>query len=186
MRIMPAGLVVILAAIALACGAGPRPAAAGDGPGTVLGRALADGTLHTLEGDTPPAPGSGGILVVNFWATWCKPCKQEMPLLDRLHRRLRETGGAVVAVSVDRNPDRVAEFVKDLELALPVCVDGPEGLAEALDLEYLPYTYVLDGSGHIIHQGAGGEGENWTAVIETVDRLLAGGTEPAGGTRGME
>jgi len=84
----------------------------------------------------------------------------------------------VIAVSVDRKPERVSDFVTELGISLPVCVDGPEGLAEKLDLEYLPYTFVLDGAGRIVHEGAGGEGENWAVVVETVEGLLAQEPEP--------
>jgi thiol-disulfide isomerase/thioredoxin len=181
-----AGLGMMLAVL-LHSGAAPvPPAVAGEGRGGALVTALADGSLHTLDGSPLPRPGTGGVLVVNFWATWCKPCKGEMPLLDELHRRLGETGGAVIAISIDRKPERVSDFVAELGLGLPVCVDGPEGLAERLDLEYLPYTFVLDGAGRILHEGAGGKGENWAAVEETVDRLLAQDREPSSPeTRGM-
>jgi thiol-disulfide isomerase/thioredoxin len=181
-----AGLGAMLAVVLLPGTAPVPPAAAGEGRGPALVTALADGSLHTLDGSPLPVPGGGGVLVVNFWATWCKPCKSEMPLLDELNRRLGRSGGAVIAVSIDRKPERVSDYVAELGLELPVCVDGPEGLAERLDLEYLPYTFVLDGAGRILHEGEGGKGENWAAVEETVDRLLAQEAESASPeTRGM-
>ena len=139
---------------------------------------------HPLEGTATFSDFRGEVVVVNFWATWCAPCKKELPALQALSRRLGEEG-RVVAISVDRDPERVEEFLAANRLDLPVFVDGPEGLARKLDLESLPYSYVLDRDGRVIFAGPGsGSGERgWTALTAAVDRALDQ-RPPAVATRG--
>jgi len=122
---------------------------------------------------------AGQILVVNFWASWCKPCKREMPLLDELHTRMSARYGHVLAVSVDRDPGRVMKFLEENELDLPVFVDGPDGLAKKLDLAYLPYTIVMDADGTVVFAGASGAAKQWTRLVDVVERLLVGGKNSA-------
>lgn len=134
----------------------------------------AEGTIaRTLLGHSQVGQWKGEVLVVNFWATWCNPCKKEIPLLDDLHRRMIEQSGRVIAISVDRDAGRVARFLEENDLSLPVFVDGPEGLIKALDLDYLPYTFVLDTSGRIVFQGNAAKSEKWAEMTGVVNRLLA-------------
>lgn len=144
-----------------------------DSAETDAGRVLAARQLRGLDGRMMTV-GSlrGEIVVVNFWATWCKPCKREMPLLDALNARMRGKG-RVVAVSIDRDRRRVAAYVAENGLHLPVFVDGPDGLASTLDLEYLPYTMVLDADGEVVFAGPVPSGEPWTEFTALVDRLTA-------------
>jgi len=139
---------------------------------------LRERTLRSASGDplrVDHAPGT--VLVVNFWATWCRPCRREMPLLDTLHDRLAGRGG-VVAISVDHDLARVARFVERNRLHLPVFVDGPEGMARDLDLATLPATFVLDGSGRIVYRCAGIEEQTLGELNAAVDRVLEETTLP--------
>jgi thiol-disulfide isomerase/thioredoxin len=115
----------------------------------------------------------GDVVVLNFWASWCKPCRKEMPLLDRLHSRIASSSGRVVAISVDREPRRAAAFLEEHSLTLPAYVDGPDGLAAKMDLPVLPYTVVLDRAGRVAFAGpvtpAG-----WGAFERMVVGLLGG------------
>ena len=103
-------------------------------------------------------------------------------VLDALHRRMSGQSGRVIAISVDRDRDRVARFLEENDLSLPVFVDGPEGLIKKLDLDYLPYTFVLDASGQIVFQGNAAKSKKWAEMTGVVDRLLA----KAATTRPME
>jgi len=115
---------------------------------------------------------TGEVVVINFWASWCKPCLREMPLLDELHTRMSRQGGRVLAVSVDHDPKRARRFIEQNNLTLPVYVDGTEGLAKKLDLAHLPYTIVLDSYGQVVFAGAGGAGPEWTKLTTLVEELL--------------
>lgn len=161
-------LVPWIAALAL----GTAAAVHADPSSRALPQAAAEHVLDTADGPVRLADLDGEVVVVNFWATWCKPCVKEMPLLEALHARLQERGGRVLAVSVDRDPEAVARYIEREGLRLPVAVDGPDGLARMLDLPALPYTIVLDRSGRVGFAGPGGEGEPWTHMETALRTVL--------------
>lgn len=144
-----------------------------DSAETDAGRIVAVHPLRGLDGERLTV-GSlrGEVVVVNFWATWCRPCKHEMPLLNALNARM-QGAGRVVAVSIDRDRKRVARFVEENHLSLPVYVDGPDGLASNLDLEFLPYTMVLDSDGTVAFAGPVHPGKPWRDFTALVDSLTA-------------
>jgi thiol-disulfide isomerase/thioredoxin len=166
--------IVFAALLLLACAPVVRDAQAAPGRGAdaqAIRRALALHPLHTLDGK--PVALDGGVVVVNFWATWCKPCRHELPILDRLHRELLADGGRVIAVSLDLEGENVRRFVKANRLGLPVCLDGPDGLAKQLALGEVPYTIVLDRKGEVAYTLAG-TSDRQLAELSAVARRLAG------------
>jgi len=113
-------------------------------------RALASHVLRTTDGvKLPLASLRGEVVVLNFWASWCRPCRRELPALDDLHAALAGRGARVLAVSIDEDARNVDRFVKSNHLTLPVYHDGPEGLAKALNLTHIPCTLVLDRRGDV-------------------------------------
>jgi peroxiredoxin len=119
-----------------------------------------DFTLPTLAG----APMSlhearGQVVVLNLWATWCLPCQQEMPALERLHRAMGANGVRVLAVSIDTevgtvdvmgNPGGdVARFVADYALTMPILLDPKNSLRKTYGLVGLPTTYIIDREGRV-------------------------------------
>jgi len=136
--------------------------------------ALATATLHTLDGhDDSLARLRGHVVVVNFWASWCAPCRREMPRLAALDAELAAHGDHVIAVSIDDDPANARRFLATHALALPVAVDGPNGLARALDLQQVPVTLVLDRDGSIACAVGGGDEASLARVSETARRLAA-------------
>ncbi|HEX7089621.1 MAG TPA: TlpA disulfide reductase family protein [Longimicrobiales bacterium] len=107
----------------------------------------------------------GRVVLLNVWATWCPPCVQEMPALERLHRELGPLGLAVIGVNVDAsvgafdrdgNPGgNVGAFVEQLGLTFPIWLD-PEGRIEKLyRINGLPTTFIIDRNGRIVRQERG-------------------------------
>lgn len=94
----------------------------------------------------------GRVVLLNLWATWCGPCIEEMPSLDRLQAKLGEQDLAVVAVSQDvQDPDSVRRFFERLKLSnLALYTDAPNAFADALDVQGLPSSLVLDRAGRIV------------------------------------
>jgi thiol-disulfide isomerase/thioredoxin len=169
-----------MALVALALAAAPHTAAsgariAGVGAGADQAqRALASHPLATLDGRTLTlAELRGEVVVVNFWASWCAPCRHELPALDRLHADLARRGGRVLAVSIDLERRNAARFAKMNRLALPIAHDGPDGLAKRLDLRHVPFTIVLDRTGTVAFTTSGSDAASIAKVGEVARQLLA-------------
>lgn len=91
----------------------------------------------------------GRIVLVNFWATWCVPCKIEMPALDRLESALGGPDFAVLPIALDREgAEKVVPFYESAELGnLPVAIDADNGIANALGIQALPTTILVNRDG---------------------------------------
>jgi peroxiredoxin len=140
--------------------------------------------LRTVDGVTLSlASLRGEVVVINFWASWCRPCRKELPELDALHATLAARGGRVLAVSIDEDPRNVERFVRAHGLTLPVYHDGPEGLARALDLGHIPYTLVLDRRGEVAYASSGADRAALEALEKTTLSLLASATREEGDAR---
>jgi peroxiredoxin len=98
------------------------------------------GARHDLSGT--PAP----LVLVHFFATWCEPCREELPALQRLSDRGKESSLAVFAISVGEPDLRVRRFFEPMSLTFPVLLDRDKEVAKIWQVETLPTTYVLDGA----------------------------------------
>ncbi len=136
--------------------------------------------VEALAGDTARlSDWAGHVILLNVWATWCPPCRREMPSLERLHRRLADEGLRVVAVSVDDPAggrtvrQMVSGFVEEHGLTFPVLLD-PGG--RSVELVYgtpgLPTTFLIDRQGRIRRRVVGGAAWDQAPYSEMVQRLL--------------
>jgi len=176
-----AGMVL---AATLACAPQASAGDAHDGApgGAAVRAALAGKTLVALDGTKLRGDAlRGEVVVVNFWATWCKPCRREMPRLAELDRTLRARGGRVVAISIDEDPENVRRFAKSLGLSIPLYVDGPKGLVRTLDLAHVPTTFVLDRDGVVVHRSTGSTDADLDRLASVAGRLAGGGVERTAG-----
>ena len=148
--------------------AAPTGVVAGDDAERLLEYELArlDGETHTLAAD------AGDVVVVNFWASWCPPCLEELPTLDAWHDEWSSRGARVAAISIDRDERKARRFVEKTGLDLDLYLDGPDGLARELDLPFLPCTYVLDQDGEIVLVSGGSTEQELERVRRTVEGLL--------------
>lgn len=109
-----------------------------------------DFTLKTIDGKSfQLADYRGKVVVLNFWATWCPPCRQEIPDFVKLQKELGARGLQIVGISLDEDgPDVVREFMKEVKFNYPVIHD--DGTTNNLygPIEYMPTTYVIDRNGH--------------------------------------
>jgi peroxiredoxin len=86
----------------------------------------------------------GQIVFLNFWATWCVPCRLEMPAMDRLYREFKGRGFVVLAVNLQEGPAAVRAFVKELKLTFPVVLDPKGETAMTYSVRGLPATYFIN------------------------------------------
>lgn len=119
-------------------------------PGTLVATPLPEVTITELAGRTVAlAELRGRPVLINFWATWCPPCREEMPALERVERVWRERGAVVLAVNFEEDGETIRRYLAENGLTLPVYQDGAGVAAEKLDITYLPTTLFVDGAGTI-------------------------------------
>ncbi|HSN76096.1 MAG TPA: TlpA disulfide reductase family protein [Anaerolineae bacterium] len=119
-------------------------------PGEPMAQALPDVTLLDTSGaPVRLADLRGRPLLLNFWATWCPPCDEEMPALEALYLQQGGEGVQVVAVNLQEAPQMVATYLAAKGLTLPVLLDSAGELAAQLDVTYLPTTFFVDETGII-------------------------------------
>lgn len=119
--------------------------------------AAPDFTLKNLDGeDVTLSDLKGQVVIVNFWATWCPPCRAEMPSMQRAWMEIRDKGVVMLAVHVGGNEDKVWSFVGDYELDFPVVIDAKSEVADAWPMKGLPSTFVVDPEGRIAYRAIGG------------------------------
>jgi len=178
------GVIATLAGLAVAA---PGAAAAVPGLGASANQvreALAAQSARTLAGDPVSlAAAPGEVVIVHFWASWCAPCRKELPRLDRLHGEMRGRGGRVVAVSIDRERGNAERFARARRLALPIVHDGPDNLARRLDLRAVPLSIVLDRDGEVALTSRRSDAAGIAALESAVRALLAApvATRPSAG-----
>lgn len=120
--------------------------------------------LTTLEGGLQPLHHwRGKILVVNFWATWCAPCRVETPILVKIQHKYASKGVEIVGISLD-SASKVQEFAKEYKVQYPLLIAGLEIIEITKDLgnmaAALPYTVVLDRIGNVQARHLGGISES--------------------------
>lgn len=118
----------------------------------------------------------GKYVLINFWATWCKPCVTEMPSLDRLASRLQKKGGVVIAISQDEGgPSQVRPFTEKLNLSkLRILFDPEKRSFRDYALRGLPTTVLISPTGNLIARLEGGATWDDGALVAQVERLTTG------------
>jgi peroxiredoxin len=97
----------------------------------------------------------GDVVMINFWATWCGPCRQEMPLLDALYGRYQRVGFQLLGVNIDDDSGKALGMVEELGVSFPVLFDAEKSVSRQYQVEAMPVTVIVDRSGTVryIHQG---------------------------------
>jgi peroxiredoxin len=113
-------------------------------------RASADFTLQDLDGKQWKLSSlRGQVVLVNFWATWCPPCRKEMPDLDALYSRFRKKGLVVLAIS-DEDAGKVTPFLNEHKVAYPILLDKDRAVNKLYGVEGIPKSFVYDREGKLV------------------------------------
>ncbi len=141
---MPAALAALLLVLPLAAPAAPATAPAPDF--SLPARAGGDVSLASLRGQ---------VVLVNFWATWCGPCRKEMPLLEQIYQRYRGLGFTLLAVNVEEDSAGADRWLKDTPVTFPVLFDRDNHVSKLYQVTAMPSTVIIDRKGQVrfIHYG---------------------------------
>jgi peroxiredoxin len=117
----------------------------------------------------------GRVVLLNFWATWCKPCEDEMPAMQRLHDGLAGAEFELVAVSVDEGDDEVRAFRDRLGLRFPILRDPGKRAAGAYQTFRFPESWLIDRDGIVVARYVGPREWDDPIYVERIRRLIGGG-----------
>lgn len=97
----------------------------------------------------------GKVVLINFWASWCGPCRQEMPLLEKLHQRYASYGFTVLGVNVEEESAAARKLLKDIPVSFPVLFDTRNSASKAYNVSAMPSTVMVDRDGNMryLHMG---------------------------------
>ncbi len=97
----------------------------------------------------------GDVVMINFWATWCGPCRQEMPLLNELYGRYQRVGFSLLGVNIDDDSRRAIAMINELGVSFPVLFDEHKEVSKLYQVEAMPVTILLDREGTVryVHPG---------------------------------
>ncbi len=166
-------VVIGLILISSGCGGGESTAPPADPEPT--SRVAPDFTLNDLDGvPFSMASNSGNVRIVDFWATWCPPCIDEMPMYKELHDEYATAGVQIIGISMDDEDhlERVREFIEKIGIEYQILM-GTEEVREAYEVPGLPATYVLDQDGNIIKSFVGAKPKK--VLVELIEGLLSQG-----------
>jgi peroxiredoxin len=119
---------------------------------------------------------NGKVVLVNFWATWCKPCEDEMPAMETLYRELHGAGFELIAISVDDDRAAVAAFRDRLGLSFPILIDAEQDAAAAYQTFRFPESFLIGRDGIVVERYIGPKEWAAPAYVSRVRRLLDAGT----------
>jgi thiol-disulfide isomerase/thioredoxin len=117
----------------------------------------------------------GRVVFLNFWATWCPPCREEMPSMESLYRRFRDKGMEFLAVDIQEDPAKVAAFFEEFGLTFPAALDRNGLVSGKYGIRGIPSTFIIDRNGSMIAAVVGGKKWDTQAVISAFETLLGAG-----------
>jgi peroxiredoxin len=144
--------------------------------GGLVGKPAPDFTLLDMQGrQVSLSQFRGKVVILNFWATWCPPCRKEMPSMERLYRDFKEKDMVMLAVNVDENGKQaVREFLQRMPYSFPILLDNENIAQNSYGVFRLPESFVIDRNGVVIEKIIGAC--NWLSgpTFNLINFLLNG------------
>ena len=138
--------------------------------------AAPDFTLPDMDGETYALQDfRGKVVLINFWATWCPPCRKEMPALEALYKKLGDEPFAVLAVNQWEDPDHVFAYTGQLNVfpTFPILFDPESAISEKYRVKGLPTSFLIDKKGRLAYRAVGGRNFDHAEVERLIRELLA-------------
>jgi len=159
-----------LAALALGLEFGALPTLAADK--LKPGDSFPDLAQYQLEGPLPE-PWKGKVVLVDFWASWCGPCKASFPVMEELFKQYGKDGLLIIAVNLDDKREKMDAFLKDHPVSFLTVRDAAKKLVGAVNIKSMPSSFVLDRDGRIVavHNGFRGD-ETKKEYVQQLEALL--------------
>jgi peroxiredoxin len=140
----------------------------------IRGSAAPDFEARVLDGREPVGLDAyrGQVVLLNFWATWCKPCEDEMPAMQRLYAALAPAGFELLAVSVDKSAPEVAAFRDRLGLTFPILLDPDERVSRSYQTTGYPESFLIDADGEVLERYVGPREWDDALYVDRIRKLL--------------
>ena len=172
---------LLVVAISLACSReASGPAKTGQAPATQsqpelgVGATMPAYTAALLDGGSfDVAAERGKVVLINVWATWCGPCRYEIPALEKLHQKYESRGFKVVGVSIDEGElQPVKQFVSEHDMRYPIAHDPDGKVANMFQTEVIPTSVLIDRKGKIVWEKRGAIEENEEPLTKAIENAL--------------
>jgi len=137
-------------------------------------RAAPELNLPTLDGGRVNLGDlRGRVVLVNFWAVWCPPCRKEMPSMERLSKRLAERPFTILASNAGETPEQIRPFLKEVPLTFPILLDQDSARMRAWRVFVLPTSFLVDKQGQIRYSLSGHIEWDEPEAVAVIEKLLA-------------
>jgi len=119
---------------------------------SLIGQLAPDFALKNASGDNLRlSEFRGDVVMINFWATWCGPCRQEMPLLDELYSKYQRVGFILLGVNIDDDSGKAMNMIAELGVSFPVLFDTRKEVSKLYAVDAMPVTILVDRDGKVRH-----------------------------------
>lgn len=144
--------------------------------GGLIGAAAPDFSLLDMQGNKVTlSQFKGKVVIINFWATWCPPCREEMPSMEKLYRRFADKGLVMLALNVeDDGKELVADFLKKTPYSFPILLDEDQSVQETYGVFRFPESFIIDRNGQVVERIVGAR--DWLSgpTFKLIDFLVNG------------
>jgi len=172
--ILPVILTLVL--LLAGCFAGPEPLD-GESPtapveGTQVGNLAPDFQLQNVDGQTVSLGNlRGKPVLINFWATWCSPCRSEMPYIQEIYEEWSDKGLVVLAINIGESSSKAEEFMQSYNLSFTVLLDTKQDVAQRYNITGIPTTFFIDKDG-IIQDKVIGAFQNKAQIEDRLSKII--------------
>lgn len=145
-------------------------------PTGIVGQPAPDISLMDMQGNQVSlSQFKGKVVILNFWATWCPPCREEMPSMEKLHRDFGEKGLVILAVNVEENGRQAVEaFLKKTPYTFPILFDGDKTAQNTYGVFRFPESFIIDRNGNVVEKIIGARDWLRGPTFKVIDFLLNG------------